>query len=175
MTPQNFQNEWKMSTTKVPYGRPVKLLIDFQGFPDGRLVQFEIWRRKDGKEEKFSEVYGVTKRGNGIGWWIPRLEERKVALPLEEEIKETVGEEKYYFLAKIDDKEVKSGDFQFTHILEIYLEDEEGKAIDGVEYTITFSDGSKKKGVITNGRAKIAEALSGKFKLELKGYEFVFS
>jgi len=78
-----------MSATKMPYGRPVKLLIDFQGFPDGRLMQFEIWRKKGGKEEKVSEVYGVTKGGKGIGQWIPQppqVKEHKEVLPLEEKI-----------------------------------------------------------------------------------------
>lgn len=162
-----------MSAAKVPYGRRVKLLIDFQGFPDGRLVQFEIWRRKGEKEEKVSEVYGVTKGGKGIGRWIPRIE-RKEHLPLEEKISQQVEEEKYYFIAKIDDKEVKSSDMVFTYPLDIYLEDEDGEPIDGVEYAITFSDGSKKKGVLKNGHAKFEEAPLGKFKLELKGHEFVF-
>jgi len=166
-----------MSTTKVPYGRPVKLLIDFQGFPDGRLVQFEIWRRKGQKEEKVSEVYGVTKGGKGIGWWTPQppqVKERKEIMPLEKEIQESVEEEKHYFVAKIDDKQVKSGDLSFTYPLTIYLKDESDNPVDGAECTITFSDGSSKKGVFKNGYAKFEEAPPGKFKIKLEEYEFVF-
>ena len=163
-----------MSATKVPYGRPVKLLVDYQGFPDGRLVQFEIWRKKGGKEEKVSEVYGVTKGGKGIGWWNPQLEERKEILPVEESISQQVEEEKYYFIAKIDDHEAKSGDLVFTYLLDIYLENKEGKRLDNVRFTITFSDGSKKKGVFKNGHAKFEEVPPGKFKLELEEYEFIF-
>jgi len=162
-----------MPVTEMPYGRPVKLLIEFQGFRDGRLVQFEIWRRKGEKEEKVSEVYGVTKGGKGIGRWIPKIE-RKEALPLEEKISQQVQEEKYFFIAKIDDQEAQSGDMIFTYPLEIYLVDEVGNPLDNVEFTITFSDGSKKEGVFKNGYARFEKVPPGKFELELENYEFVF-
>jgi len=162
-----------MSATKVPYGKPVKLLVDYQGYPDGRLVQFKIWRKKGSEEKEVDAVYGVTKEGKGIGWWIPFVE-RKGILPLEEKISYQEEEEKYYFIAKIDDKEVESGDLVFVYPLDVYLEDEEGEPIDGIEYTITFSDGSKKKGIFKNGHAKFEEAPHGKFSIELKGHEFVF-
>ena len=167
-----------MPVTKLPYGRPVKLLVDFQGFHDGRLVQFEIWRRKGEKEEKIAEVYGVTKGGKGVGMWTPpplQAKERKEVLPLEEKMGQQVEEEKYYFIAKINDKEAKSGDMVFTYPLDIYLEDEDEKRVNGAKYKITFfSDGSTKEGVFKNGLAEFREALPGKFKLEVEDYEFVF-
>ena len=162
-----------MSATKLPYGKPVKLLIDFQGFPDGRLVLFEIWKSKGGKEEKVTEVYGVTKGGKGIGRWIPLIE-RKEVLPLEEKINEQVEEEKHYFIAKIDDQEAKSGDVVFTYPLDIYLKDTDDKTVHGAKCTITFADGTKKEEEIKNGHAKFKDAPAGKYKLELEGYEFVF-
>jgi len=162
-----------MSATKLPYGKPVKLLIDFQGFPDGRLVQFEIWRSKSGKENKVSEVYGVTKGGKGIGRWIPLIEREEI-LPLVEQISEPVEEEKYYFIAKIDDQEIKSGDMIFTYSLDIHVADTDDKPVDGVDYTITFlSDGSTREGIFKNGHAKVEDAPRGKFNIELENYEFV--
>jgi hypothetical protein len=162
-----------MSVTKVPYGQPVKLLVDYQGYPDGRLVQFEIWRKKGGEEKEVSNVYGVTKGGKGIGWWIP-LVDRKGVLPLEETISYQGEEEKFYFVGKIDDQEVKSRDLVFVYPLEIYLEDEEELPIDDAECTVTFSDGSKKTGRLKEGRVKFEDAPVGKFLIEAKGYEFVF-
>jgi hypothetical protein len=162
-----------MSATKVLYGKPVKLLVDYQGYPDGRLVQFKIWRKKGGEEKEISAVYGVTKGGKGIGRWIP-LVERKGVLPLEGTISYEGEDEKFYFIGKIDDKEVKSGDLIFVYPLEIYLEDETGFPIDGAECTVTFSDGSKEKGMFESGRVKFKEAPLGKFKIEVEGYEFLF-
>ena len=162
-----------MSATKLPYGKPVKLLVDFQGFPDGRLVLFEIYRKKGGNEEKATEVYGVTKGGKGVGRWVP-LVKRKAVAPLEEKTSEQAQEEKYYFIAKIDKQETKSGDMVFTYPISINLKDETGKPLDGAECTITFSDGSEEKGVFKNGQVKFQNAVSGKFKLKLEEYDFVF-
>jgi len=163
-----------MSETKLPYGKPVKLLIDYQGFSDGRLVLFEIWRKKGGKEDRVTEVYGGTKGGKGIGRWIPLIE-RKEVLPLQEKISEQVEKEKYYFIAKIDDQEVKSGDMVFTYPLDISLKDTDKKVVHGAKCTITFvADGTKKEGEVRNGHVKFKDAPAGKFNIELKGYEFVF-
>jgi len=151
----------------------VKLLVDLEGYQDGRLVQFEIWQRIGEAEEKLAEVNGVTKGGKGIGRWIPQVK-RKEDLPLEEEINEEVKDESYYFIAKIDEQEVKSEDFVFTYALEIFLEDEWGEPIDGAEYTIKFSDGTEKKGSVKNGKVNFQNAPGGEFEIELKDYEFLF-
>jgi hypothetical protein len=160
-----------MSVNKVPYGKPVKLLVDYQGYPDGRLVQFEIWRKKGGEEEKVSAVYGVTKGGKGIGWWIPYVD-RKGVQSLREKISYKEEKEKYYFVSRIDEKEAKSGDIVLTYPLEVYLEDEEGIPIDEAECTVTFSDGSKEKRLLKNGRAQFKDAPPGKFNIEVEGYSF---
>jgi hypothetical protein len=162
-----------MSETKLPYGKPVKLLIDLQGFPDGRLVLFQIWRKKGGNEEKITEVYGVTKGGKGVGRWTPMIE-RKEILRVQEKTSEQVEEEKYYFIAKIDDQEVKSGDMVLVYPLDIYLEDKNKKPLHGIKYKITFSDGSTNEGKFENGHAKFPDAPPGKFELEVDGYEFVY-
>jgi hypothetical protein len=152
----------------------VKLLVDFQGFPDGRVVQFEIWRREGQKEEKIAEVLGVTKRGKGIGEWNPEFQEDKGVQTMAEKTSEKSRDDKYYFVAKIDDKQARSENIGFTYPLDIYLVDEEKKPLEGIVFTITFSDGSKRKGVFKNGHARFDDAPSGKFKLELEGCEFVF-
>jgi len=159
-----------MSATKVPYGRPVKLLIDFQGFPDGRLVQFEVWRKTRQGEEKVTQVNGVTKGGKAYAIWNPDFGEYTVELKENEGEIGQVKEEKYYFIAKIDDKEAKSGDLEFTYPLDIYLVDPDGKPLDDVEYTITLSDGSKRKGKFLGGLAELKDVPMGKFKIEVDGY-----
>jgi hypothetical protein len=156
---------------KFPYGKPVTLLIDMQGYPDGRLIQFEIWRLRGQSEEKIAEVYGVTRGQKGIGEWNPPFNERKETLSLEKQISQS-EEEKYYFVAKIDDQEIKSENMIFTYPLTIYLVNDLGQPVDGAKFTVTFSDGTKTKGVFAKGYAKVEEAPSGKYKLELEEYEF---
>jgi hypothetical protein len=159
-----------MSMTKVPYGKPVKLLADYQGYPDGRVVQFEIWRKKTQGEEKVTELNGVTKGGKAYVMWNPDFGEYTVKLKANESEVEQVEDVKYYFVAKIDDKEVKSGDIDFTYSLDIYLEDADGKPLDGIEYTITLSDGSSRKGKFLGGRVALKDVPRGKFKVEIDGY-----
>lgn len=159
----------KMPAKKIRYGKPVKLLVDYQGFPDGRTVQFEIWRRKGRKEEKVSEVYGVTKGGKAYVMWNPDFEESTVGLK-EGWVGEEAEEEKYYFVARIEDQEVKSADLEFAFPLDIYLVDENKNPLHDVDYTITFSDGSKRQGKFEHGHAKLEDAPQGKFKLEVEGY-----
>jgi hypothetical protein len=164
-----------MSATKYPSGKPVKLLTDFQGFPDGRLVIFEIWRqRKNHPDEKVTEVNGVTRMGKAIGEWPPQLVECKEPLPLEKQLIGTVAGEEYFFIAKIDDQKARSSNWLLTYRLDIYTEFEDGKPVDGVEFTITFSDGNKRNGIFKNGHAVFDDAPSGKFIIELAGYDFSF-
>lgn len=165
-----------MASNKYPYGKPVKLLIDLQGFPDGRLLLFEIWRKQGSKEEKIAEVNGVTRGGKGIGEWNPQTKGGKEALPLVQKVQDPISTETYYFICKIDDKEVKSEDFEFTFELDVYVvdADAEDKPLNDVDFTITLSDGTKKTGTLTKGHAKIQNAPFGKFQIELDGYDFIF-
>jgi len=158
-----------VSVTKFPYGRPVKLLADAMGFPDGRLVQFEVWKKTRQGEDLVTVVNGVTRGGKAKAEWNPFFEESTVELR-EGEVGEEAEEAKYYFIARIDDKEAKSGELELTYPLHIYLEDEEGKPLHDVDFTITFSDGSKRQGKFEHGRAKFEDAPPGKFKLEVEGY-----
>jgi hypothetical protein len=170
-------NDAEMSETKTPYGKPVKLLVDLQGFPDGRMLIYQIWRKKAGTEEKITEVFGVTKNGKGIGYWMPQppqIEERQELLSLEKEISQQPEAVKFYFIAKIDEEEVKSEDMVFTYSLDVYLECTNGKPIEGAKYKITFADGNSFQGVFRSGHAKFDDAPPGKFKVELEDYEFVF-
>jgi hypothetical protein len=162
-----------MSLTKYPYGQPVKLLIDLQGFPDGRLVVFDIFKEKGSDTTKIKTVNGVIRSGKGVGEWNPEFK-GKGWIPLEKTITTQTQTEKYHFVAKIDDQEAKSGDFAFTHPITISLEDENGNSLKEVEYTITFADGSKKQGTVKNGIEMFNDAPPGKFKLELKNHKFVF-
>jgi hypothetical protein len=160
-----------MSVTKYPYGQSVKLLIDLQGFPDGRLVIFDIF--KSSSNDPIKTVNGVIRNGKGIGEWNPEFK-GKGWIPLEKTITSQSQPEKYNFIAKIDDQQAKSADFEFTHPITIELQDENGNALNEVEYMLTFGDGSKKQGTLKNGHAMIGDAPQGKFKLELKNYKFVF-
>lgn len=155
--------------SKVPLG-PVKLCVDTKGFEDGRLVQFEIWMKKGGVEKVVDQVNGTVRGGKGEAVWTPKAGEKRDSLKKSEPTEEEGEAEEYYFKAKVGDLEVKSDPWIFLYPLEIYVTDDNGTPLDGVEFEIEFSDGSKEKGTFRQGYAKFKGTPKGKFKLKVKGY-----
>ena len=167
-----------MSATKVKYGKPATLLVDAKGFPDGRLVQFEIEKQTGQKKEKITEVNGVVRREKGVGQWEPPFK-RAAFLPLKEKLSQQPTKEQYSFTAIIDkgekdEKKTQGTPIEFSFPIDVYLKDQSGNPIDGVECTIIFSDGTNKKGTFRNGHAKFDEAPPGKFEIKLEDFEFMF-
>lgn len=157
-----------MSAVKVPYGKPVKLLVDIQGFPDGRLVQYKILRKTDSGEEEVAHLNGVTRGKKALALWQPNFFEG-TTFELDDKPSTAVISEKYYFIAKIDDKEVKSTDMEFTFPLTIFLR-EDNEPIDGIKCTLTFSDGTKKEANLSKGFARFDGVPLGKFSVDVEGY-----
>jgi len=157
--------------TKLPYG-PVKLSVDAIGFEDGRLVQFEIYRKKGEKEELVDQVNGAVVGQKAEAKWIPKAEERRITLVGDSaEAGEVPEDEEYYFKAKVDDFEVVSERFEFAYPLEIYLKDEGGRPLNDLKFEIEFSDGNKREGIIKDGYVKVKDAPKGRFKVKIEGYK----
>ena len=154
-----------MSVKKYPYGKPIPLLVDISGFPDGRLVQFEIWMKKGQDERQVDLVNGVIRGGKGMAKWAPPQGNHSISLA-KGNVEGDKAEE-YYFKAKIDDLEIKSENFQITRPLELRVGGKDGSPIDGTEYEITFSDGSKNQGKVERGLIKVDDAPPGKFDIKL--------
>lgn len=158
-----------MAVAKFPYGKPVKLLVDLQGFPDGRLVKYEVWRKASLGEEKVAELNGVTKGNKALAIWNPDFLEG-ATFELDDKPSTAKVDEKYYFIAKIDDKEVKSGDMELTFPLTLFLKDGE-EPLDGISCKITFSDGKTEEVKFSEGFAKLSSVPLGKFTVEIEGYD----
>lgn len=154
---------------RIPLG-PIKLCVDTRGFEDGRLVQFEIWMKKGGEERIVDQVNGTVRSGKGEAIWTPRASEKKDFLKKTETV-EDESEPEYYFKARVGDLEVQSDPWIFLYPLEIYAKDENGAPLDGVEFEIEFSDGSKERGTFKQGYTKFSGVPKGKFKLKVKGYK----
>jgi len=153
---------------KVPYGKPVKLLVDLQGFPDGRLVEYKVFRKTSSEEEEVAKLNGVTRGNKALAIWQPDFLQG-TTFELDDKPSTAIINEKYYFIAKIDDKEVKSGDMEFTFPLMLFLK-EDGEPIDGVKCKITFSDGTKNEATFSKGFAEFTGVPLGKFTVDVEGY-----
>jgi len=160
--------DWKKD--RVKSGEEVKLSTNVKGFEDGTPAKILIWKRK-GSQDTFIALIDAEIRGNKAEiTWKHALEER-------EELKKEVEEEEepeYHFVVDAEGEEKVSKALTFTYPLDIYLEDEDENPLDDVEYTITLSDGTKKKGKFKEGHAKMEDVPYGRFVVEVEGYDFVF-
>lgn len=168
-----------MSVTKAKYGKPVPLLVDAKGFQHGRAVLFEIWKETGGKKDKIDKINGAVRREKGVGQWEPKFK-RDPQMVLKDKISPQPQKEQYSFTAIIDkgtdnEKKVDGTPIEFTYSLELHILDASGKPVNDAKFTITFSDKSKKNGVLKNGHAKIDDAPGGEFTVELEDYDFVFT
>jgi uncharacterized Zn-binding protein involved in type VI secretion len=160
---------WEKKKTKV--GEQVKLTVDVIDFEDGTPIKFLIWKRKGTQDTFITQIDSEIRGNKAQTSWKHSLGEA------EEWLREDVEEEEepeYYFVADIEGEEKLSKALKFTYPLYIYLEDEHGKPLDDVEYTITLYDGTGKKGKFKAGFAKIEDAPYGGFNLEVEGCDLVF-
>jgi uncharacterized Zn-binding protein involved in type VI secretion len=162
--------DWEKN--KVRIGDEVKLIANVKDFEDGTPAKFLVWERKGSQDTVMKEIDGEV-RGNKaeIAW---RHEFEDGEEELREEVEEVEEEPEYYFVVDVEGEEERSEALKFMYPLDIYLEDEDGNPLDDVEYKVTFSDGTEKKGKIKDGHAKIEDAPYGRFVVEIEKYDFVF-
>jgi uncharacterized Zn-binding protein involved in type VI secretion len=149
---------------------PIKMTLNVKDFEDGTPVQFIIWERKEEQDTIVAQIDGEVKQKKAEITWKPDIKEN------EEDLKENVEEKneaEYFFVGVVEGEEQKSGPLKFTYPIDIYVEDENGNPLDGIGYAITFSDGTKKKGKLQKGHAKIDNAPYGRFTVEVEGYDFI--
>jgi hypothetical protein len=176
-----------MNVRKEKFGKSVPLEVEAKGYLDGRPVLFRIWKKKTGQnKDKIAEIGVSVQREKATAHWDAegavfqgkKLFERKDKMPLKEKVSQLTQDE-YGFTAIIDKdtdkkKEVDGTLIEFIYPLEFHVDDASGKALDDVKFTVTFSDGTVKQGVLKKGNAKLEDVPAGKFTLEVEGYHFVF-
>jgi len=160
---------WEKNRAKC--GEKIKMIVDLEGFEDGTPAKFVIWEEDvDGQNDFITQIDGKVQGNKVEAVWTYSPE--KLEEDLKREEKEEEGEPEYFFAVDIEGEEARSAILTFTYLLDIYLVDENENPLDGVEFVITFSDGTKKKGKFDKGHAKVEDAPYGKFTIEVKGYDF---
>jgi hypothetical protein len=140
----------RFSIEKVNSGS-VKTIFPALTSPDARVLKTTL------RKEKVMELNGVTKGSKAVAFWNPDFL-KSTTFELDESPTTERVEEKYYFIAKIDNQETKSGEMELTFPLTLYLKDGE-EPLDGVRYAITFSDGTKREGSFSKGFVKFGSSL----------------
>jgi len=158
---------------RIQIGNEAKLTVNVKDFEDGTPVKFMIWQRTGSQDTLLTQIDREIQGSKAECTWMHSVEEREDVL--KEAVEEDGIEPEYYFSAEVEGEERTSEALTFTYPLDIYLEDEEGHPLDGVGYTITFSDGTEKKGKLKEGHVKIEDSPYGKFTLNVEGYQIVSS
>jgi uncharacterized Zn-binding protein involved in type VI secretion len=160
---------WEKESAK--YGDKVKMMVDTQDFEDETPAIFVVWEEKADGENKFiAQIDEVVNGNKAEAVWTFSTEEQKIVL--ENEVKVDQVEPKFFFAIEIEQEEARSKSLTFTYPLDICLEDNKGNPIDDVDYIITLSDGTQRKGKFKKGHAKIDDVPYGKFSIEVEGYDF---
>ena len=158
---------------KAKCGEEVKMIVDVRDFEDGTPAKFTIWEEDvDGENDFIAEIDGKVQGNEVEAVWV--YSPGEVKEDLKEEVEEEEGEPEYFFAVDIEGEEARSKSLKFTYLLKIHLKDEKGNPLDDVEYTITFSNGTKMTGKLKEGQAKIEDAPYGSFLVEVDGYDLVF-
>jgi uncharacterized Zn-binding protein involved in type VI secretion len=162
---------WEKNHAKC--GEKIKMMVETKDFEDGTPASFIIWEEDiDGENNFIAQIDEKVQGDKVVADWVYSSEQ--VELDLEREVKEEEGEPEYFFSVDIEGDEARSEILTFTHTLEINLVDEDGASLDGVEYTITLSDGTQRKGRLKDGKATIEDAPYGRAIVEVEGYDIVF-
>jgi len=160
---------WEKNRAKC--GDKVKMIVDVKDFEDGTPATFTVWEQDvDGENDFMAQIESKVDGNKVEATWVFSPEEMQ--LVLEEKAKDIQGEPEFFFSVEIEQEEARSEILTFTYPLDIYLEDKKGNPIDDVNYVITLSDGTQKKGKFSKGHAKIDDAPYGKFTLDVDGYDF---
>jgi uncharacterized Zn-binding protein involved in type VI secretion len=162
---------WEKSRAKS--GDKIMMIVQTQDFANGTPAQFIIWEEDVNGQDIFIEQVSGQVQGDKIeaSW---KHSPEQVKEDLQRDIEEKEGEPKYFFAVDVEGEEARSEILTFTYPLDIYIEDADGNPLDSVQFTITFADGTKKKGVLKGGCAKIDDAPYGNFTIEIDRYDFVF-
>lgn len=162
---------WEKNRAKC--GEEVRMIVETQDFEDGTPANLIIWEEDTAGENKFMAQINREVKGNKIeASWVYSLESSEGTL--QQVLEKENGEPEFFFAVDIEGEEKRSALLTLSYPLEIYIEDKDGNPVDNVKYIITFSDGTKKKGTLKNGHAKIEDAPYGEYTIEIEQYDFIF-
>lgn len=159
--------QWDKNRAKC--GDKIMMLVDTKDFEDGTPADFIIWQKDVDTQDIFkSEIMQTVKAGKVEAFWIYSPEELKG--DFQQHVEEEKGEPEYYFSVDIEGEEARSKILTLTYPMDIYMVDENGEPLDGIDFEIKFQDGASKKGQFKNGHAKLDDAPYGTFTLSIDGY-----
>jgi uncharacterized Zn-binding protein involved in type VI secretion len=144
----------KWSKEKAEVGEKVKLSAETEGFEDGTLAEFQIFKKDNkGADSPVETIKAKVKSDKIEVEWV--FEYPVGILEMQSEGKDTYSSPQFYFEILIKHCKAVSGLMQISDSIEIALKDETGKSLGNEEYIIILSDGKIRNGKLdSNGQKK---------------------
>jgi len=145
-------------------GDVLKLTADVKGVPDGMEAEIEIWEHDaDEAHDLITKFPVIIKDSKVETEWEFEYHEDTDEIPTEEESEKGYNPPEYFFRVKLEEVHADSELLEFKDWIDVVLLDGGGNPIPNEKYTVTFADGSKKKGVLDqDGRARIEDVPAGR-------------
>jgi hypothetical protein len=151
------------SATEARRGDILTLKASVENLPDAAKVKIIIYEfDRDGANDKITEMPATVQSNKIELQWAYEYHEDTDEIPSDEEMQrygKNYNPPEYFFTVKVDKQEFgkkqESGLLEFKDWVEIKLLDDQGKAMSGVDYTLTLSDGTQRQGTLDeNGYAR---------------------
>jgi hypothetical protein len=151
------------SANEARRGDVLTLKASVENLPDAAQVKIIIYEYdQDGAHDKITEIPATVQSKKIELQWAYEYHEDTDEIPSEEEMQrygKNYNPPEYFFTVRVDKQEFgrkqESGLLEFKDWVEIKLLDDQGKAMGGVDYTLTLPDGTQRQGTLDeNGYAR---------------------
>lgn len=169
-------SKMKWSKADARRGDTLQLKAGVKGIREGTEAKVIIYEYDaDGNHDKIAEL-AATIIGEKLELdWEYEYHEDTDEIPTQEELEQYGGSynpPEYFFVIDIHGhrfgEDQESGLLKFKDFIEIEFVDEDGQPLKDAKYTITFADGSTKKGDLDgSGFARIDDAPPGRYTIDI--------
>ncbi|MFZ5979816.1 MAG: hypothetical protein ACOYVF_04225 [Candidatus Zixiibacteriota bacterium] len=156
----------KWSKDKARDGETVKMQVKTAGIEDGASATFEVWMRDNNRADRqvFSKEGVKVSGGKAECDWKYEWEEESIS-NLDDGHNKNYSNPMFYFTVEIEGLILRSPMLNYKDYIEIYLKDENGKAIANAPFKVILSDGEIREGKLDgNGYKKIEKVPPGDWK-----------
>jgi uncharacterized Zn-binding protein involved in type VI secretion len=157
--------KWEKEKGKA--GEEVKMEAEVDGVEDGADAVIGVFAQKSENEYLLAKTIDCKVSGKKIKGSFKLAE--KMEKPKAGEAPKEAPPSSYFFVAMVDGLVGVSNLLRMSDTVELKFKDEDGKPLSGMEYALTFGDGSIKKGKLDgSGAVKLENVPHGPFQAKFK-------
>jgi uncharacterized Zn-binding protein involved in type VI secretion len=158
----------KWSKEEAEVGEQVKMKADIDGFKDGTMATFEIYKRDlKGADVVVETIAAEVKGGKVEDEWEYVIQNEKNNIATQGEIQQKYSIPEYYFDVIVAKSKARSNLLMYKDWIDLKLKDDEGNAIGDIKYKVFLPNGEMREGTLDGqGYAKVEDIPPGKFQVK---------